>query len=478
MVAELASLSLEFTRLAQLTQKNRYYDAIARITDALDEWQMHTNIPGLWPTHVDTSGCKKPEEDVSKVVEHAQGRKSTQSNGNENQNGAKKATHGKRGDTTASRLETRSNGNSDKEDPSQQDCEKQGLNSPPSSTDKFTIGALVDSAYEYLPKEYMLLGGLKQQYRKMYERSMDAVRKYLLFRPMTQDSRSILFAASATSTEPPSTKFDLDLKYEGSHLACFAGGMVGIGAKIFGIKGDLQIAAKLTDSCIWAYESTETGIMPEAFELLPCESMDNCPWDEKVYRKTLDPYEDSRTEEAVSRLTREDEIENALKNKESGSDSDSSESKYSPKGRTNSDKTHTNSKRKTYKSPTGKYLGKPDSLSHDDFVDARIREERLPLGFTEINSRKYILRPEAIESVFIMYRITGDDYWRDRGWEMFQAIEKHTRTPLGNSAINDVTSEAPIYMNQMESFWLGETLKYFYLLFSEPSLVSLDDYVL
>src|SRR5699024_4089917 len=136
---------------------------------------------------------------------------------------------------------------------------------PTSSTDKFTIGALVDSAYEYLPKEYMLLGGLKQQYRKMYERSMDAVRKYLLFRPMTQDSRSILFAASAISAEPPSTKFDLDLKYEGSHLACFAGGMFGIGAKIFGIKGDLQIAAKLTDSCNWAYESTETGIMPESF---------------------------------------------------------------------------------------------------------------------------------------------------------------------------------------------------------------------
>jgi len=30
----------------------------------------------------------------------------------------------------------------------------------------------------------------------------------------------------------------------------------------------------------------------------------------------------------------------------------------------------------------------------------------------------------------------------------------------------------------MESFWLAETLKYFYLLFSEPNLVSLDDYVL
>ena len=30
----------------------------------------------------------------------------------------------------------------------------------------------------------------------------------------------------------------------------------------------------------------------------------------------------------------------------------------------------------------------------------------------------------------------------------------------------------------MESFWTAETLKYYYLIFSEPTLVSLDEYVL
>lgn len=29
-----------------------------------------------------------------------------------------------------------------------------------------------------------------------------------------------------------------------------------------------------------------------------------------------------------------------------------------------------------------------------------------------------------------------------------------------------------------QSFWLAETLKYFYLAFSPPDLISLDDYVL
>ena len=77
-----------------------------------------------------------------------------------------------------------------------------------------------------------------------------------------------------------------------------------------------------------------------------------------------------------------------------------------------------------------------------------------------------------------MYRITGEEYWREQGWQMFNAIQKHTSSEFGNSAITDVTSETPDFEDSMESFWLAETLKYFYLLFSDPDLVSLDDWVL
>jgi mannosyl-oligosaccharide alpha-1,2-mannosidase len=77
-----------------------------------------------------------------------------------------------------------------------------------------------------------------------------------------------------------------------------------------------------------------------------------------------------------------------------------------------------------------------------------------------------------------MYRITGNNYWREKGWEMFSSIHKYTASNFGASAIADVTSETPQQKDEMESFWLAETLKYFYLLFSDPSVVSLDDYVL
>jgi mannosyl-oligosaccharide alpha-1,2-mannosidase len=87
-------------------------------------------------------------------------------------------------------------------------------------------------------------------------------------------------------------------------------------------------------------------------------------------------------------------------------------------------------------------------------------------------------RPEAIESVFILYRITGDEAWYQAGWEMFQAIQGYTKVAIAHSAIQDVTSFSPSKSNEMESFWLAETLKYFYLLFSEPDVISLDEYVL
>ena len=35
-----------------------------------------------------------------------------------------------------------------------------------------------------------------------------------------------------------------------------------------------------------------------------------------------------------------------------------------------------------------------------------------------------------------------------------------------------------VQIDDMESYWFAETLKYFYLLFSEPDFISLDDYVL
>ncbi|KAF9700968.1 hypothetical protein EKO04_000805 [Ascochyta lentis] len=102
---------------------------------------------------------------------------------------------------------------------------------------------------------------------------------------------------------------------------------------------------------------------------------------------------------------------------------------------------------------------------------------RLPPGFSSIGDRRYILRPEAIESVFILYRITGEQSWQAAGWDMWTAILRVTDTDIGNAALLDISADTPPMMDSMESFWMAETLKYFFLLFSDPSSISLDDYV-
>ena len=613
-MAELGSLSVEFTRLAQLTKEAKYYDAIARITDELEKFQSKTKIPGLWPVHVDASGCKKPERAISQVA-HSNSKgpnaqealpgaakqpgsdkdtgessapaktdkaaeDSSKSNpslrkrqlddsGSASRNPSTPAPdeepavpHGKNSPTgpkgsvdkaqTESKVETPKTPSKTQKDASLDvDCEPQGLASPPyAEWEDFQIGGMADSTFEYLPKEYMLLGGLKDQYKEMYLDAADAIKNHLLFRPMTKDEdRPILFSAklstagskdkvsSESDISTTSHKKDPDYIYEGTHLTCFAGGMFAVGAKIFELKDDLDIAAKLTDGCVWSYESTSTGIMPEAFQMLPCEDKNSCPWNEAAWYEALDPNRKSREESIIKwnenqqrleeqRLaelkakkatesqgtTEQSSTQGEVANERTVSDQESSSTANSDKlakrqvgkGRITyeDDTTMSTTESSEIKNDAAKgtigatkttiqkvdledqsepitpvftQLPIPD---HVEFAKTKIEEGRLPGGVTKIDSRKYILRPEAIESVFIMYRVTGEEYWREKGWKMFNAIEKYTRTELANSAILDVTSAVPSFDDTMESFWLAETLKYFYLLYSDPSVVNLDNYIL
>ncbi|KAK4631382.1 Endoplasmic reticulum mannosyl-oligosaccharide 1,2-alpha-mannosidase [Fulvia fulva] len=205
------------------------------------------------------------------------------------------------------------------------------------------------------------------------------------------------------------------LEPQGQHLVCFAGGMFALGGRLFEQEEQVKIGQKLTDGCVWTYKALPMGIMPEVFNMVPCPSRcGECKWDEQKWKTEIGKVNDGTAD-----------------------------------------------------------------------VEEAITELRLPKGFTQIRDRRYILRPEAIESVFILYRATGQEYLLDAAWDMFQSIINATKTPLANAALADVTYEpafleaqnAQVKMDDMESFWMAETLKYFYLIFSETSLISLDEYV-
>lgn len=108
--------------------------------------------------------------------------------------------------------------------------------------------------------------------------------------------------------------------------------------------------------------------------------------------------------------------------------------------------------------------------------------------------RHNLQRPETVESLFYMYRITGDETYRHWGWEMFKSFIKHTavietegdpsdktKKPsshiMGFTSLSNVNTIPAVQRDNMESFWLAETLKYFYLLFSDRDFISLEENV-
>lgn len=86
-----------------------------------------------------------------------------------------------------------------------------------------------------------------------------------------------------------------------------------------------------------------------------------------------------------------------------------------------------------------------------------------------------ILRPETIESLFYLWRLTGNKTYKEWGWNIFQAFEKNSRIESGYVGLKDVNTGDKD--NMMQSFFLAETLKYLYLLFSPTTVISLDEWV-
>lgn len=523
--------------MAQLTKDDKYYDAIARITNGLEQLQDSTNIPGLWPLHLNAQGCAKyrPSRDVgtptrqeplseepattanattttatathrvySPPTDLASYLRLIQRDSSDDYSQAEPAvySHGK---SQTSSDQTSSDVQGDVETADKCDG---SLELPASFRDnKYGLGGLADSTYEYLPKEHLLLGGATDQYKKMYKKAMDAVRKTLLFRPMVKGGRDLRFTASTTFLDPvrKSPPSSGDMIYEGTHLHCFIGGMVAVGAKAFGIEGDLDLAAKLTDGCVWAYEATNTGIMPERFKVLPCEKDTSCEWDGARYETDMRRYSHLVDSAAKAQYrTSESAYGQRVKMNEDFKPQEPGEGGVDVPlpmpGSVNPHDSDPVFKRRSF--AVGRESGVPIPTPGSRVADTEIEiienrdsprlpqppflsnaegnepHQRIPAGMTSIPSPEYLLRPEAIESVFIMYRLTGDNYWRLKGWKMFEAIVKYSRSELAHAAIKDVTSSKPTQKDSMESFWLAETLKYFYLLFSDPSVVDLDKYVL
>ena len=513
-LAEIGSLAMEFTYLAQLTGDSKYYDAIARITDNLEGYQNHTRLPGMWPTYFDASGCVKheyntnPGKPLQKPIQEGDpGWEEALKNGAYLKNdpskplvlppkddsaptsGEEVSPEGKKmiplvkpeplkvipnGPNPTWKPPPEENiiwpaGNpklglerrlvpapgfpSDPEETSLQPvCNNPGFG--PTSVggrEEYTLGGMSDSTYEYLPKQYLLLGGQVEKYRTMYEVSAEVMKKYLIFRPMLPNNDDILFSGKRwVPAQEPGEKFTTELEPEYAHLTCFAGGMFGMSARIFDRPKDLEIAAKLTEGCVYAYNMTATGIMPEGFEGVACESRTDCTWNQTLYHEILDPNHQNRMTQyeesmenyeaklkvassqyaeqmreymeatpvpapaAIGDLASPAEVTSfpdSILDKRELADLADSRDKQSLDA---SSKDHVHGLEDDTEPPTKVQASSeepepspeptrvkptfpaiyshPVPLNHEEYVKTRIEEERLPRGITRIKAKEYILR--------------------------------------------------------------------------------------
>jgi len=100
-----------------------------------------------------------------------------------------------------------------------------------------------------------------------------------------------------------------------------------------------------------------------------------------------------------------------------------------------------------------------------------------PEGVEALSSENY-LRPETVESLFVLWRVTGKEKYRDMAWNIFQAFERVSRTCNGYTTVYDVRDVHTVSLDVTESFFLAETLKYLYLLFEDDDeVLSFDKWV-
>ncbi|TEA28726.1 hypothetical protein DBR06_SOUSAS16410003 [Sousa chinensis] len=81
----------------------------------------------------------------------------------------------------------------------------------------------------------------------------------------------------------------------------------------------------------------------------------------------------------------------------------------------------------------------------------------------------YPLRPELVESTYLLYQATKNPFYLHVGMDILQSLEKYTKVKCGYATLHHVIDKSK--EDRMESFFLSETCKYLYLLFDEENPV-------
>ncbi|CAE6478660.1 unnamed protein product [Rhizoctonia solani] len=273
--------------------------------------------------------------------------------------------------------------------------------------DHVSLGAMADSGFEYLLKQYLLTGRTETGLRDLWLDASDSIISHMLY---ISPNRKLLYITDISGSEhSPSGKLE--------HLSCFLPGLFALGANQLTEKEGMTKQRKerymwaaigLTNTCIGVYEDMQTGKSRLGAEIVQFQGK-NPKWIDELtkWERTRGPGD----------------LPPGVSTKWTRVESD----------------------------------GQRDYSTSDP---------------------RWLSRPETLESVFLLWRTTKDPVWRERGWTAFQAIEKYSKTQFGYGSVSHVDNKgAAAATNSQPSYFLAETLKYLFLLFSDDSALPLDQFI-
>ncbi len=99
-----------------------------------------------------------------------------------------------------------------------------------------------------------------------------------------------------------------------------------------------------------------------------------------------------------------------------------------------------------------------------------IEPEVLNYATLAVTDAHYHLRPEIIESTYYLFHTSGDPLYRQMGHIYSDSLEQWCKSPVAYAELSDVRTKTQV--DDMESFFFAETLKYLYLLYAPPETVD------
>ncbi|CUS22736.1 LAQU0S06e04874g1_1 [Lachancea quebecensis] len=418
-LGQLGSLSLEFSRLSQLTKDEKYTRAIEHIYsvawDSADEF----DIEFLFPTTLDASGCVLlPKEQVDSG-EHAKVSKVMKSI----QKG--KYVH----------------------------CLQTNKFRPISEARNFYSADFRSLAfYSNMAKFYQLLNGFDptsdSRFTRLLVNSFDRIKELMVFTPALPNPglKNLAFVNSlATESHYDALTNEKVIKiipdFTMHHSSCALGSAFALMGKLFDEEKYIELGARITRGCSHTYQLL--GVMPESLHVGRCMQAP-CSFD-----PSQPPSNKNVATKADSFL--------GVKVQDSDSAGDSTEKPS---------RAYIISEREEASDPsrlTAQWFEGPEL---PEYIDGAVPN--------------YNLSAETIESIFYLYRITGEDEWRQMGLELWESTIKVIKSS-GAKGVGQVSAIDNIFkkeaLDALPADWFSKHLKFFYLLFWKSDSFSLDDYV-